>query len=68
MPKPSASCTEVRRYGDAAVAVGLQSQQSVCEGRDVDGRFRISQFLTVVDGRWRLAALHLTELAGRLVD
>ncbi|MDT0447074.1 nuclear transport factor 2 family protein [Streptomyces johnsoniae] len=56
---------EIRRYGCAALALGVQSQQSIYEGRDVDGHFRISQFLTAADGRWRLAGLHLSEIAVR---
>ncbi|MDT0341977.1 nuclear transport factor 2 family protein [Streptomyces litchfieldiae] len=56
---------EIRRYGDAAVALGVQSQQSIYEGRDVDGHFRISQFLTAADGQWRLAGLHLSAIAVR---
>ncbi len=53
---------EIRRYGDAAVVLGVQSQQSVYEGRDMDGRYRISQFLTAADGSWRLAGLHLSAI------
>jgi ketosteroid isomerase-like protein len=50
----------VRRYGQAAVAVGVQGQQSVYEGRDADGYFRVTQVLVAQGGRWRLAALHLS--------
>lgn len=57
---------EVRRHGDGAVALGIQSQQSVYEGRDMDGFFRVTQYLTSApDGRWRLAALHLSPIAER---
>ncbi|MDJ1131550.1 nuclear transport factor 2 family protein [Streptomyces iconiensis] len=57
---------EIRRYGDGAVALGIQSQQSVYEGRDMDGIFRVTQYLTSVpDGTWRLAALHLSPIAER---
>ena len=51
---------KVRQYGRAAVAVGVQGQQSVFEGRDADGDFRITQTIVEVDGRWRLAAVHLS--------
>ncbi|WP_327232739.1 nuclear transport factor 2 family protein [Streptomyces sp. NBC_01317] len=54
---------EVRVHGDAAVAIGLQRQQSVNDGRDADGYFRLTQFLTQHDGRWKLAALHMGRIA-----
>jgi ketosteroid isomerase-like protein len=51
----------LRQYGGTAVAVGVQGQQSVYDGRDADGRFRITQTLVEVEGQWRLAAVHLSE-------
>ncbi|MFD5899034.1 nuclear transport factor 2 family protein [Streptomyces sp. NPDC060366] len=65
---------EVRRHGDAAVAIGVQCQQSIVDGRDADGRFRATQFLakagTAVDGDgdgdgdgWRLVGIHLSAMA-----
>jgi ketosteroid isomerase-like protein len=50
----------LRRYGRSAVAVGVQRQQSVYDGRDADARFRITQTIVEVDGRLRLAAVHLS--------
>lgn len=50
----------VRRYGRAAVAVGVQRQQSVYEGRDLNGRFRVTQTLVEEGGTWKLAAVHLS--------
>jgi hypothetical protein len=51
----------VRQYGSAAaVAVGVQGQQSVYDGRDADGRFRITQTIVRQDGAWKLAAVHLS--------
>jgi hypothetical protein len=50
----------VRQYGRSAVAVGVQGQQSVYDGRDADGDFRVTQTIVEVDGRWRLAAVHLS--------
>jgi ketosteroid isomerase-like protein len=50
----------VHRHGQAAVAVGVQSQQSVYDGRDADGHFRVTQVLVVEGGRWRLAAVHVS--------
>ena len=42
----------LRQYGRTAVAVGVQGQQSVFDGRDADARFRITQTIVEVDGRW----------------
>ncbi|SEN96925.1 nuclear transport factor 2 family protein [Actinacidiphila rubida] len=55
----------VRRYGGAAVAVGVQRQQSTYDGRDADGHFRITQTLVEEDGRWKLAAVHLSPTGAR---
>ena len=41
----------VRQYGAAAVAVGVQGQQSVFDGRDADGDFRVTQTIVEVGGR-----------------
>ncbi|MEU5839064.1 nuclear transport factor 2 family protein [Streptomyces diacarni] len=67
----------LRRHGDGAVLLGVQSQQSVYEGRDVDGHFRATHHLTTaasavpsagtsatVRPAWRLAALHLSPIEG----
>ena len=48
----------LRQYGRTAVAVGVQGQQSVFDGRDADARFRITQTIVEVDGRWRRAGVH----------
>jgi hypothetical protein len=45
----------VRQYGGAAVAVGVQGQQSIYEGRDLEGHFRITQTIVEEDGCWKLA-------------
>jgi ketosteroid isomerase-like protein len=52
---------EVRGYGDAAVAIGLQSQHSTYQGRSMPGRFRVSQFLVRRDGGWAIAGIHISE-------
>ncbi|WP_369203125.1 nuclear transport factor 2 family protein [Streptomyces sp. PU-14G] len=66
----------LRRHGDGAVLLGVQSQQSVYEGRDVDGHFRATHHLTTAASAgtsataatarptWRLAALHLSPIEG----
>lgn len=55
----------VRHYGCAAVVLGVQMQQSVYEGRDVDGCFRVTQTLVEDGGRWLLAAVHLSPTGAR---
>jgi hypothetical protein len=51
---------QVRDYGDAAILVGVQVQQTTHEGRDVSGRFRLSQVAIRKGGRWLLASVHLS--------
>lgn len=55
----------IRRYGRAAVAVGVQGQQSVYDGRDADGHFRVTQMIVEDGGAWKLAAVHLSPTGGR---
>ena len=55
----------VRRYGGAAVAVGVQGQQSIYDGRDADGYFRVTQMIVEDGGAWKLAAVHLSPTGGR---
>ncbi|HEY5832499.1 nuclear transport factor 2 family protein [Streptomyces sp.] len=54
-----------RQYGRAAVAVGVQAQQSIYDGRDADGSFRVTQMIVEEDGAWKLAAVHLSPTGGR---
>jgi ketosteroid isomerase-like protein len=51
---------QVRAYGDAAISVGVQVQQTTHQGRDVGGRFRLSLVAVRKGGRWLLAGLHLS--------
>lgn len=53
----------VRGYGTTAIAIGTQTQHSSYQGRDASGRFRVTQVLTRLDHRWRLASLHLSPIA-----
>jgi ketosteroid isomerase-like protein len=53
---------QVRVYGDAAVATGRQTQKGKYRGQDVQGQFRTTQVFVKQDGRWRLAALHLSPI------
>lgn len=50
----------VHRHGQAAVAVGVQGQQSIYDGRDADGHFRVTQVIVAEGDRWRLAAVHVS--------
>ncbi|HEY7908531.1 MAG TPA: nuclear transport factor 2 family protein [Thermomicrobiales bacterium] len=54
----------VRVYGDAAVATGRQTQQGAFQGHDIAGQFRVTQVFVQQGGRWLLAALHLSAIAG----
>ena len=53
----------VRDYGDAAVAVGSQTQRSMFQGRDASGRFRVTQVAIRRGERWILAGLHYSPIA-----
>ncbi|HZD00413.1 MAG TPA: nuclear transport factor 2 family protein [Actinomycetes bacterium] len=53
----------VRSYGQAAIAVGVQTQQATYKGRPSNGRFRLTQVLVCGDSGWRIAGLHLSPLA-----
>jgi ketosteroid isomerase-like protein len=55
----------IRQYGSAAVAVGVQGQQSTYDGRDADGHFRVTQAIVADGGAWKLAAVHLSPTGGR---
>jgi ketosteroid isomerase-like protein len=53
----------VRLYGDTAVVIGSQTQQSTYQGRDASGRFRVTQIAVRLEGHWRLVGLHLSPIA-----
>ena len=46
----------VRLYGDAAVVTGLQTEQSVLEGRDGSGTYSYTDVFVKRDGRWQVVA------------
>lgn len=48
----------VRDYGEAAVAVGIQTQHAAYQGHDASGRFRVTQVAVHQAGRWLIAGLH----------
>jgi uncharacterized protein (TIGR02246 family) len=53
----------IRLYGQAAVAVGTQTQRSTYQERDASGRFRVTQVAVEQGGRWLLAGVHLSPIA-----
>jgi ketosteroid isomerase-like protein len=54
----------VRLYGEAAVATCRQSQAGEFRGNDVSGEFRATLIFAEQEGRWLLAGLHLSPIAG----
>lgn len=57
----------VRVFGDTAVVVGSQIQESSYQGHDASGQFRVTQILVRTgsggDERWVLAGMHLSPIA-----
>jgi ketosteroid isomerase-like protein len=55
---------EVHPYGDAALVTSLQSQDGSYQSHDIRGSFRTSQMMVREDGRWRLASIQYSPMAG----
>lgn len=53
---------QVRDYGDAAVVVGSQIQQTTYKGGDSSGQFRATLVLVRRAGNWALAGVHLSPI------
>ncbi|HET6319852.1 MAG TPA: nuclear transport factor 2 family protein [Chloroflexota bacterium] len=53
----------VRAYGEAAVAVGSQTQRSTYQGRDASGRFRVTQVAVRRGEHWTIVGLHYSPIA-----
>jgi ketosteroid isomerase-like protein len=53
----------VREYGDTAIVIGSQTQQSTFQGRDASGRFRVTQVLVRQAGTWLIASLQYSPIA-----
>jgi len=53
----------VRVYGEAALAVGSQTQRSTFQGRDASGRFRVTQAAIRQGNRWTIAGLHYSPIS-----
>ena|SRR5438105_686275 len=55
---------KVRIYGDAALLTAAENQQATYRGQDVPGQFRTTLVFVRQQGRWLLAGLHLSPIAG----
>ena len=55
---------EARFYGKAVVATCRLSQAGEFQGNDVTGEFRATLIFAEREGRWLLAGLHLSPIAG----
>nr|WSY57209.1 nuclear transport factor 2 family protein [Streptomyces sp. NBC_00886] len=53
---------QIRTYGDTAVVVGIQAQETSVRGKDSSGRFRISLVAVRPADRWLLANVHIGPL------
>jgi hypothetical protein len=54
---------DVRDYGEAAIAIGRQTQQAAYRGQPADGSFRVTQVAIRRGHGWTLAGLHLSAIA-----
>lgn len=52
----------VRSYGDAAVAIGRQTQKASFKGQPSDGQFRITHIAVRTDDGWRFAGIQLSPI------
>jgi ketosteroid isomerase-like protein len=51
---------EIRDYGDAAIAIGTQTQRAAYEGAPNEGSFRVSHYFVRRNGHWAIAGIHLS--------
>lgn len=56
--------TATRVYGETAVTIGRQIQEAAYRDHPVNGEFRVTRLAVRDGGAWRLAALHLSPVAG----
>lgn len=54
---------QTRTYGDTALLIGRQSQTGTYQDHDIQGQFRATLVWTRQQGSWRLAGLHLSQIA-----
>src|SRR5262245_35688282 len=53
-----------RLYGEAAVITGRERLKGTYQGQDIEGQFRVSQVFVKQNGRWLLASIQLSPMAG----
>jgi hypothetical protein len=53
---------KVRLYGDTAVFSGVVNMQGTMKGRDISGKYRISQTWVKQGGNWKLASMQSTKI------
>jgi ketosteroid isomerase-like protein len=53
---------QVRVYGDAAVAIGSQVQNTTYQGHDASGQFRGTQVFARKNDGWVMVSLHLSPI------
>jgi len=58
------SDVQVRVYGDTGVAIGRETSKATYKGMDIQGQYRETQLYVRQDGRWLLAGLQLSPMAG----
>ncbi len=51
---------DVREYGDAAVAIGTQTQEAAYQQTPSNGDFRITHVFVRSDGDWLIASIQLS--------
>ncbi|MGP4111711.1 nuclear transport factor 2 family protein [Streptomyces sp. 4N509B] len=54
----------VRTFGDSAVVVGVQEQQTSYRGHEAGGRFRTTLVAARPNGSWQVAGWHCSPIAG----
>jgi hypothetical protein len=50
----------VRDFGEAAIAIGRQTQKAAYKGAPSDGQFRVTHVFVMQEQRWMLAGIHLS--------
>jgi ketosteroid isomerase-like protein len=53
-----------RLYGDAAVVIGRETSKGRYKDQDIQGQYRETRVFVRPGGRWLLASLHLSPIAG----
>lgn len=51
---------QVKVYGDAALVVGVQKQETTYQDHDLGGQFRLGLVAAKQDGRWLVAGIQLS--------